>query len=91
MNILLIFFAIPVAVIIMSIILEKYMRCPLAVSGLFFSIFLIIAFLLGAFPEYFVMTFVYTIISFVVSYIYERVTLSSVNENNYSCRCRRCG
>ena len=47
MNVLLIFFAIPVAIIILSIILEKYLNCPLSVAGIFFSILLVVVFYLG--------------------------------------------
>ena len=33
MNMLLIFFAIPLAIVILSAILETYMRCPIKVAG----------------------------------------------------------
>ena len=44
MNTLLIFFAFPIAIIILSIILEKLLNCPLAVAATFFAIFLVITF-----------------------------------------------
>lgn len=71
MNILLIFFAIPIAVIILSIILQTYMRSPLKVAGIFFSIFLVIAFFLGGAPEFIVAVIVYTLISLISAYITE--------------------
>ena len=38
MNILLLFFAIPIAVIIFSIALQKILKCPFIVAGIIFSI-----------------------------------------------------
>ena len=38
MNVLLIFFAIPLAVIVISIALEKLLDCPVLVSAIIFSI-----------------------------------------------------
>lgn len=71
MNILLIFFAIPVAVIILSIILETFIKCPIKVAGIFFAIFLVIAFLLGGCAELIVAAIVYTIISFIAACLTE--------------------
>lgn len=73
MNVLLIFFAIPLAVIILSIILETYMRNPLKVAGVFFSIFIVLAFYLGGTAEYIVAAIVYTVISFIAAYITEYI------------------
>lgn len=74
MNILLIFFAIPIAVIILSIILETYMRSPLKVAGIFFSIFIVLAFALGGTAELIVAAIVYTLISLITAYIVELIT-----------------
>lgn len=68
MNILLIFFAIPIAVIILSVIFETYMKSPLKVAGIFFSIFLVLAIYLGGTAEYIVAALVYTLISFISAY-----------------------
>lgn len=73
MNILLIFFAIPIAVIVLSIILETFMKSPLKVAGVFFSIFLVIAFYLGGTAEYIVASLVYTLISIISAYITELI------------------
>ena len=40
MNILLIFFALPIATIIISIALQKILRCPILVAAIIFAIFL---------------------------------------------------
>lgn len=98
MNILLIFFAIPIATIILSAILETFIRCPIKVAGIFFSIFLVLAFILGGTAELIVAAIVYTIISFITAYV---VCLFMRNDddddedddNSNSCRCNRnnCG
>ena len=41
MNVLLIFFAIPLAVIVISIALEKLLDCPILVAAIIFSILLL--------------------------------------------------
>ncbi len=69
MNTLLVFFAIPIAVIILSIIFETLIKCPIKVAGIFFSIFLVVAFALGGTAELIVLAIVYTIISFITAYI----------------------
>lgn len=73
MNILLIFFAIPIAVIILSIIFETYMKSPLKVAGIFFSIFLVVAVYLGGTAEFVIAALVYTLISFLTAYIVDLI------------------
>lgn len=82
MNILLFFFAIPVAVIILSAIFETFINSPVKVAGIFFSIFLVLAFLLGGTPELIVAAIVYTIISFITAYI-----VKIINRNYCNRRC----
>lgn len=68
MDTLLIFFAFPLAVIIISIILEKLLRNPIAVASLIFAIFIIVTF--AAFDETFLIaTLAYTLISFITALI----------------------
>ena len=66
MNLLLLYFAIPVAVIILSIVLQKILRCPWLVSATFFAIFLVITFLLGNI-QFLILTIIYTIISYITA------------------------
>ncbi len=47
MNILLIFFAITFVVIVISIALQKILKCPILVAAIIFSIILLIAIILG--------------------------------------------
>ena len=68
MNILLIFFAIPVAVIIISAILQKLLKNPIAVAALIFAIFLIVTF--AVFDETFLIaTLAYTLLALITALI----------------------
>lgn len=68
MNTLLIFFAFPIAVIIISAILEKLLKNPIAVAAFIFAVFLVVTF--AAFTETFLIaTLAYTIISFITATI----------------------
>ena len=81
MNILLIFFAFPIAVIIISAILEKILRSPVAVAALIFAIFLVITF--ATFDELFLIaTLVYTIIAFITAVIVHFLKRSCDNERD---------
>lgn len=85
MNILLIFFAIPIAVIILSAIFETFIKSPLKVAGIFFSIFLVVAFALGGTAELLVAAIIYTILSFITAYL---VFLIQCGDNNHFCNRR---
>ncbi len=93
MNNLLIFFAIPVATIILSIILETLIKCPFKVAGIAFSIFLITAFALGGTVEWLVLAIAYTIISFIsayLTYMFENKQEGNNSSNSSVVRtCRR--
>lgn len=97
MNVLLIFFAIPLAVIILSAILESFINCPFKVAGIFFSIFIVVAFALGGTAELLVASIVYTIISFITAVIIRfiinrRCCSRNTDENCNTCRsnCDSC-
>ena len=68
MNNLLLFFALPIAVIIISIALQKILRNPVLVAGIIFSIFLVVTFIIGDL-NFLVATIIYTIISFITAII----------------------
>lgn len=87
MNILLIFFAIPIAVIILSIILETFIKCPIKVAGIFFAIFLVIAVALGGSAELLIATIIYTIISFISAWI---IRIFCMRENECNRNRRKC-
>lgn len=66
MNTLLIFFALPIAVIIISIALQKIFKCPFLVAAIIFAIFLIVTFAIGNI-NYLVATIAYTILAFITA------------------------
>ena len=63
MNVLLLFFALPLAIIIISIALQKILKNPILVAGIIFSIFLIITFLINNI-NFLIATIIYTLISY---------------------------
>lgn len=85
MNILLIFFAIPLAVIIFSIALQKIFKCPFIVAGIIFAIFLIVTFIVNSLI-FLVATIIYTIIALITAFIV-KIICRILEERN---ECRRC-
>lgn len=78
MNMLLILFALPVAVIIVSIALQKILDNPALVASIIFSVFLVTTFVVGDL-NLLVATIIYTIISFVTA-----VLVNYIRNNNCS-------
>ena len=69
MNTLLVFFAVPLAIIILSAIFETLIYSPIKVAGIFFSIFIVIAFALGGTAEQILAAIIYSILSFFSAFI----------------------
>ena len=91
MNSLLIFFAIPLAVIILSSILESFINCPVKVAGIFFSIFIVLAFAFGGTAELIVAAIIYTLISFITAIIIRYVINRRCNcTNSLNNSCNTC-
>ncbi len=87
MNTLLIFFALPIAVIIVSAILQKVLKCPLAVAALIFAIFLVVTF--AAFDATFLIaTLAYTVLAFITALIVKLLcNESDENDDNDDSGC----
>lgn len=99
-NILLWFFAIPIAIIILSIIFETIINCPIKIAGIVFSIMLIVTFAIGD-ETLLIFTILYTILAFIVAWITKQWTNnqsdcsdestcqedSSNNNNSNTCNC----
>lgn len=85
MNILLLFFALPIAVIIVSIALQKILRNPFLVAGIIFSIFLVFTFTIGDL-NFLVATIVYTIISVITAIAIQIICRILRNYNSDECR-----
>lgn len=88
MNTLLLFFALPVATIILAVVLQKILRCPLLTAATFFAIYLIVAFAVFD-SSFLVFVIAYTILAFVAAIIAEYFFRRCNGENNYS-KCNIC-
>lgn len=68
MNNLLLFFALPIATIILASVLETILHCPIKIAAIFFAIFLVVAF--TAFDETFLIyVILYTILAFISAFL----------------------
>ena len=86
MNLLLIFFALPLATIVFSITLQRILENPILVASIIFSIFLIVTFVVGDL-NLLIATIIYTIISFLTAIIVKYIDENNNenNENNGNC------
>lgn len=80
MNILLIFFALPIAVIIISAILQKLLSSPIAVAALIFAIFLVVTFAISNI-NLLIATLVYTLLALITAVIVRFICESRKNNN----------
>ena len=98
MSLLFIFFALPIATILLAIVLQKILKCPILVAITFFAVYLIISFV--AFSDFLgealIATIIYTILAFLTAYITRligilicRLENSNINTNcrNENCSC----
>ena len=71
MELLFIFFVLPVVTIILAIVLQKLLRSPILVALTFFAIYLIIAFtvFIENLAIFLIAAIIYTIIAFIAAYI----------------------
>ena len=90
MTNLLIFFALPIATIIISIALQKIFKCPFLVAAIIFAIFLVVTFILGNLI-YLVATIAYTILAFITAVLTSIVCriLRELDRREESHCCRR--
>lgn len=86
MNILLIFFALPIAVIIISIALQRILKCPILVAAIIFAIFLIVTFVVNNL-NFLIAAIVYAIISFITAFI-TCIACRFLSRIGNECRCR---
>ena len=94
MNTLLLFFALPVATIILSVVLQKLLESPILVALTFFAVFLVAAF--AVFDDSFlVFVIAYTILAYITAVITKFIIKlircqhncnnGSNNENSFNC------
>lgn len=93
MNILLLAFAIPVATILLALVLQKILRCPLLVAATFFAIFLIVTFAVFD-SSFLVFAILYTILAYVTA-ILTRLICNIISrfdlKDNCNCICENLG
>lgn len=89
MNILLIFFALPIAVIIISIALQRILKNPILVAAIIFAIFLIVTFIVNNL-NFLIAAIAYAILSFITAFL-TCIVCRILNrwERENSCCCRR--
>ena len=86
---LLIFFALPLATILLAIVFQKVLKCPILVAITFFAIYLIILFALYAssaitnLAEGLIAVIIYTIIAFLIAWSVRLIKL--IKERLFSC------
>ena len=90
-NILLLYFALPIAIIILSIIFETLINCPIKIAGIVFSILLIFTFAVAD-ETFLIFTILYTILAFIVAWITKQWTNNQngcgcQNDDNDGCGC----
>lgn len=90
MNIiLLIYFVLPIATIIISIALQKILKCPTLVAAIIFAIFLIVTFVINNL-NFLIATIIYTIISFITAALV-RVIYRIIRRFRNNVNCCECG
>ena len=90
MTNLLVFFALPIATILLAIVLQKILNSPVLVAITFFAIYLIVAFV--AFPddlaEALIATIIYTILAYITAVLTRFFTiLCKKLQNHLNCCC----
>ena len=85
-TLLLIFFAIPLAVIVFSIVLQKLICNPFLVSAVILSISLIIVIAFFE-PIYLIAVFAYTVLAFITAFLTKLICRLFSNCNNLNCIC----
>lgn len=88
MNTLLLFFALPIATIILAIVLQKILNSPLLVAATFFAIYLIVTFAVFD-VNFLVYAIIYTILAYITA-VLVRIICSILrmiaNQNNCTYR-----
>ena len=92
MSLLFIFFALPIATILLAIVLQKILKCPILVAITFFAIYLIASFV--AFSDFLgealIATIIYTMLAFLTAYITRiiGIFMNRLGDSNINTNCR---
>ncbi len=68
MNNILLFFALPIATIILAIVLQKLLKCPILVAGTFFAVYLIVTYTAFG-TNFLIFAIAYTILAYITAVI----------------------
>lgn len=96
-TLLLIFFALPIAVIIISIALQKIFKCPFLVAAIIFAIFLVVTFIIGdliflvATIAFAILAFITAVITKIICRILHELDRRDSRDDRDNCRRERCG
>lgn len=82
MNTILLFFVLPISTIILSIVLQKILNCPILVGATFFAIFLIATYAIDS--NLLIFAIAYTILAYVTAII-SRVICNIIEKINQCC------
>ena len=88
MNTILLFFVLPISTIILSIVLQKILKCPILVAGTFFAIFLIVTYVVN--PDLLIFAIAYTIIAYITATLV-RVICNLIEKIGRCCNTEREG
>lgn len=88
MDNLLLFFALPVATILLAIVLQRILKCPILVAITFFAIYLIITFAVFD-TTFLVFAILYTILAYITALIAKFICqiIRRMEIDNCSCIC----
>lgn len=92
MDPILIFLVLPIAIIILAIVLQRILKCPILVALTFFAIFLILTFTVFG-TDFLIFAILYTILAFIAAFLAElfcRIARRLRNwDDNNLCSCGR--
>lgn len=88
MNALLLFFALPVATILLAIVLQRMLKCPILVAITFFAIYLIVTFAVFD-ATFLVFAILYAILAYITALITKFICriIRRIGNNNCGCIC----
>lgn len=84
-TIILLFFALPIATIILAIVLQKILKCPTLVAATFFAIYLVLTFIISS--NLLIFAIAYTIIAYVTAVIVRLICNIRERLNRCEDRC----
>lgn len=85
MNILLLAFALPIATILLAIVLQKILKCPLLVAATFFAILLIITFAVFD-VSFLIFAIIFTILAYITA-VLTRLICRIIKRFNLNSNC----